>query len=206
MTQVGRPVDRYSRMVQFLKVLLPLAAILLLSTVFLLSRSIDTSVSVPFTQQDINERLAGQIVTRPNYRGTTAKGEDIHVEARKATQGRNGTVPAASEFRGRLGLLNGGEIALDSNSGLIRPDKGTATFVGDVVITSADGMRVTTDLLNTSLEEIRGDTPGRVDGTGPIGDFSAGRMTFGEEKDGGPVHILFTDGVKLVYDPQKAER
>ncbi|MEM1004036.1 MAG: hypothetical protein AAGK26_01545 [Pseudomonadota bacterium] len=198
--------DRYSRMVQFFKVLLPLAAILLLSTVFLLSRSIETDVSVPFTQQDIEERLAGQVVTQPNYRGTTRKGEDVQIEAGQATQGTDGAVPTASEFRGRFGLLNGGVITLDSNSGLIRPDNGTATFVGDVLITTTDGIQVTTDLLNTSLEEIRGDTPGQVNGTGVIGTFSAGRMTFGTEKKDGPVHILFTDGVKLVYEPAKAER
>ncbi|NOD49357.1 MULTISPECIES: LPS export ABC transporter periplasmic protein LptC [unclassified Ruegeria] len=198
--------DRYSRMVQFLKVLLPLAAIVLLSTVFLLSRSIETNVSVPFAQNDIDERLAQQVVTQPNYQGTTRKGEDVQIEATQATQGSEGSTPAASEFRGRFGLLNGGTITLDSNSGLIRPDEGTATFVGDVVITTADGLQVTTDLLNTSLDEIRGDTPGQVNGTGPIGNFSAGRMTFGTEKKDGPVHIVFTDGVKLIYEPEKAER
>ncbi|WP_298936430.1 hypothetical protein [uncultured Ruegeria sp.] len=198
--------DRYSRMVQFFKVLLPLAAIIMLSTVFLLSRSIETNVSVPFAQKDIDARLADQVVTQPNYRGTTRKGEDVQIEATQATQGSEESVPAASEFRGRFGLLNGGVITLDSNSGLIRPDQGTATFVGDVVITTTDGILVTTDLLNTSLDEIRGDTPGQVNGTGVIGNFSAGRMTFGTEKKDGPVHILFTDGVKLVYEPEKAER
>ncbi|NOD94849.1 hypothetical protein GS636_18815 [Ruegeria sp. HKCCD4884] len=198
--------DRYSRMVQFLKVLLPLAAIVLLSTVFLLSRSIETNVSVPFAQNDIDERLAQQVVTQPNYQGTTRKGEDVHIEATQATQGNENATPTASEFRGRFGLLSGGTILLDSNSGLIRPDEGTATFVGDVVITTADGLQVTTDLLNTSLDEIRGDTPGQVNGTGPIGNFSAGRMTFGTEKNDGPVHIVFTDGVKLIYEPEKAER
>lgn len=198
--------DGHSRMVQFLKVLLPLAAILMLSTVFLLSRSIETNVTVPFSQQDIDERLADQVVTQPNYRGTTRKGEEVQIEANRATQGREGSIPAAADFRGRLGLSNGGVITLDSNSGMIRPDKNTATFVGDVVITTTDGIEVTTDLLNTALDEIRGDTPGRVSGTGIIGDFSAGRMTFGTEKKDGPVHIIFTDGVKLVYEPQKAER
>ncbi|NOC93939.1 LPS export ABC transporter periplasmic protein LptC [Ruegeria sp. HKCCD6604] len=198
--------DRYSRMVQFLKVLLPLAAILMLSTVFLLSRSIETNVTVPFAEKDIDERLAQQVVTQPQYRGTTRKGEDVQIEAIQAKQGDEDETPNASEFRGRLGLLSGGTIFLDSNSGLIRPDERTATFVGDVVITTADGLQVTTDLLNTSLDEIRGDTPGRVNGTGPIGNFSAGRMTFGTEKKDGPVHIVFTDGVKLVYEPEKAER
>ncbi len=198
--------DRYSRMVQFLKVLLPLAAIIMLSTVFLLSRSIETTVSGPFSQQDIDARLADQVVTQPDYRGTTTKGEDVQIIATKATQGTEGAVPTATEFSGRYELLSGRVITLDSNSGLIRPDKGTATFVGDVLITTADGIEVTTDLLNTSLDEIRGDSPGQVNGTGPIGDFSAGGMTFGTEKTDGPVHILFTDGVKLVYEPQKAER
>ncbi|WP_174823513.1 LPS export ABC transporter periplasmic protein LptC [Ruegeria arenilitoris] len=193
-------------MVQFLKVALPLVAIGMLSTVFLLSRSIQTNVSVPFSQQDIDERLAEQVVTQPDYRGTTRKGEDVQIEATRATQGTEGEAPTAAEFRGRLGLLSGGVITLDSNSGMIRPDKNTATFVGDVVITTTDGIVVTTDLLNTALDEIRGDTPGQVDGTGIIGDFTAGRMTFGTEKKDGPVHIIFTDGVKLVYEPQKAER
>ncbi|WP_170418262.1 LPS export ABC transporter periplasmic protein LptC [Ruegeria atlantica] len=198
--------DRHSRRVQFLKVLLPLVAIAMLSTVFLLSRSIETNVSVPFTQKDIDERLADQVVTQPNYQGTTSKGEDVQIEASRATQGTEGDAPTAAEFRGRLGLLNGGVITLDSNSGMIRPDKNTATFVGDVVITTTDGIVVTTDLLNTALDEIQGDTPGQVNGTGIIGDFTAGRMTFGTEKKDGPVHIIFTDGVKLVYEPQKAER
>ncbi len=198
--------DRYSRMVQFLKVLLPLAAIFLLSTVFLLSRSVDNNVSVPFSSKDIDERLSDQVVTQPNYRGVTPDGEEIQVEARNARQGSEGDNPTAADLQGRFGLRNGGEITLVSNSGTIRPDKGTATFIGDVVITTTDGIQITTELLNTSLDEIRGDTPGQIDGTGPIGDFTAGRMTFGTEKKDGPVHILFTDGVKLIYEPQKAER
>nr|WP_174826823.1 LPS export ABC transporter periplasmic protein LptC [Ruegeria arenilitoris] len=193
-------------MVQFFKVVLPLVAILMLSTVFLLSRSIETNVSVPFTQQDIDERLADQVVTQPNYRGTTRKGEEVQIEAIRATQGREGSIPTAAEFRGSMSLSSGGVITLDSNSGMIRPDKNTATFVGDVVITSTDGTEITTDLLNTSLDEIRGDAPGQVNGTGIIGNFTAGSMSFGTEKTDGPVHILFTDGVKLIYEPQKAER
>lgn len=202
----GAELDRYSRMVQFFKVLLPLAAILLLATVFLLSRSIETNVSGPFTDEAATERLSDQLVTQPDYKGVTRKGEEVRVEARRASQSRSGDDPTAAEIQGQYNLSNGREITMVSNSGTIRPDKGTATFVGDVVITTADGLQLTTDLLNTSLDEIRGDTPGQVDGTGPIGNFTAGRMTFGTEKKDGPVHILFTDGVKLIYEPQKAER
>ncbi|KIC47480.1 MAG: LPS export ABC transporter periplasmic protein LptC [Ruegeria sp.] len=198
--------DRYSQMVQFFKVLLPLAAIFLLATVFLLSRSIETNGTGPFSDDAIDQRMSDQVVTLPDYKGVTRKGEEVRIEARQARQGQPGDDPTASEIHGQYDLSNGREITMVSNEGTIRPDKGTATFVGDVVITTADGIQVTTDLLNTSLDEIRGNTPGQVDGTGPIGDFTAGRMTFGTEKKDGPVHILFTDGVKLIYEPQKAER
>ena len=198
--------DRYSQMVQFFKVLLPLAAIFLLATVFLLSRSIETNGTGPFSDDAIDQHMSDQVVTLPDYKGVTRKGEEVRIEARQARQGQPGDDPTASEIHGQYDLSNGREITMVSNEGTIRPDKGTATFVGDVVITTADGIQVTTDLLNTSLDEIRGNTPGQVDGTGPIGDFTAGRMTFGTEKKDGPVHILFTDGVKLIYEPQKAER
>lgn len=198
--------DRYSRMVQFLKVLLPLVAILLLSMVFLLSRSIETNVSGPFTEQDLDARVKSQMVTRPRFRGTTRKGEDIQVEAVQASRGSAEGVPTASRLQGRFGLTNGGVITLDSETGMLQPNKGEAVFSGDVVMTTTDGIRVTTDLLNTSLDEIRGETPGPVQAVGPIGRFSAGRMRFGAEKTDGPVHILFTDGVKLVYEPPKTER
>ena len=72
-------------------------------------------------------------------------------------------VEAVESFR------NGRVMPLDSDIGSVRPDRGMATFSGNVVITTADGMRVTTDVLNTALDEIRGDAPGTVRGTGPFG-------------------------------------
>ena len=198
--------DSHSRGVQFLKVVLPLAAILLLSTVFLLSRSIDTNVSVPFSGPEIDERLTDQVITRPDYKGVTRKGEEIRVKARRASQVGEGDSPTVAEVQGRFGLRDGSEITFESDTGTIRPDRETATFSGNVVITTPEGIQVTTDLLNTSLDEIRGDTPGQIDGTGPIGDFTAGRMTFGIIKEDGPVHFQFADGVQLIYVPQKAER
>ena len=44
--------DRYSRMVAIFKVLLPLAALAILSTLFLLSRTIDPTTTIPFADQD----------------------------------------------------------------------------------------------------------------------------------------------------------
>ena len=42
--------DRYSRMIAFLKVLLPLMALALLSTLFLLSQNTEPMASIPFAE------------------------------------------------------------------------------------------------------------------------------------------------------------
>ena len=70
------------------------------------------------------------------------------------------------------------------------------------------------DKLISGMRFIRAETPGPVQGVGPPGTFSAGRMlitareTEGDEaaaRSRPPVHLLFTDGVKLLYDPTKSE-
>lgn len=198
--------DSYSRKVQFFKVLLPLAAIALLSTVFLLSRSIDTNVSTPFSGREMDERLSGQQVTRPFFSGVTEKGEEILVSASAARPSSDDKPAEAQNLRARYRLVNGNELTLTAELGTLRPDQGSATFSGNVIITTSDGLRVSTEQLNTSLDEIRGNSPAEIAGAGPIGEFTAGAMNFGAEKKEAPLHILFTDGVQLIYDPQKPER
>ncbi|MEM7320688.1 MAG: LPS export ABC transporter periplasmic protein LptC [Pseudomonadota bacterium] len=198
--------DLYSRIVQFLKVALPLTALALLSTLFLLSRGNDIDAVIPFAQQDMADRIRDQQITKPYYSGTTEKGEEILVTADYARPGSPGKPAEAIELRATIFLNSGRVIKLDSELGSIAPDRGQATFTGDVVIQSSDGMTITTDLLTTELDVVAGESPGEIHGTGPIGEFTAGAMQFGSEKSDGPVHMHFTDGVKLIYDPQKAER
>ena len=78
--------DRYSRVVSYLKVALPLAALALLSTLFLISRTINTDPSIPFADFELENRLRGQQVTAPFFTGTTATGQEITIAATKALQ------------------------------------------------------------------------------------------------------------------------
>jgi len=65
---------------------------------------------------------------------------------------------------------------------------------------------VTTDLLNATLSGISADSPGPVQAKGPIGTLNAGTMQLQTKTEGGALHMLFNNGVKLVYDPRKSER
>ncbi len=46
-------VDRYSRMVALLKVSLPLIALGILSTLFLVSRAVDPPMTIPFADSEV---------------------------------------------------------------------------------------------------------------------------------------------------------
>lgn len=199
----GAAVDFYSRVVAFLKVLLPLAALGLLSTLFLLSRSIDPTGTVPFSEQDVADRVTSQQVTAPFFSGTTPGGDDIIVKAALARPGGPGNPAEARDITARIIMADGVRMILTSDTGRVAFDTDMATFAGNVRIASTSGFIVTTETLVTGLHEVAGNAPTTIAGTGPIGSFTAGSMEFAAKNKGGPIHMLFKNGVKLVYDPQK---
>lgn len=198
--------DSHSRAVAYLKVLLPLAALVLMSTLFLISRGVNTDAVIPFAEKEIEDRMKGQQVTAPFFSGTTASGDEIMVTASLARPGRDGTPAVASDLSADIRLAQGGRITLASETGSIHPDRDIAQFTGNVQITSADGLVVETEELNTALSGLEADSPGPVRATGAIGELTAGNMHIGVKTEGGPVHMLFKNGVKLLYDPQQPER
>ncbi|NIZ12185.1 LPS export ABC transporter periplasmic protein LptC [Phaeobacter sp. HF9A] len=198
--------DRYSRTIAYLKVLLPLAALALLSTLFLISRKGDTDPVIPFAQVDMENRLRGQQMTAPFFTGTTASGHEITIAAAKALPGVNAGTASATDLEAEIRTGEGRSILMLSDAGFVRPDKDTATLSGNVRILSTDGMRVETDRLDAHLSNVDASSPGTIKATGPLGDFTAGRMRIFTNSKSGAVHIQFTDGINLVYDPANAER
>ncbi|MGR3761190.1 LPS export ABC transporter periplasmic protein LptC [Roseobacteraceae bacterium NS-SX3] len=198
--------DWYSRMVAYLKVLLPLTALVLLSTLFLISRGVNTDAVIPFAEQEIAERTRGQQITSPHYSGTTEDGDEITVTAASALPGGPDSEPSATDLEGEIRLSDGGRILMFSDSGILMPGGDTAEFTGNVQIISADGLRVETEALTTALKGVDAESPGPVHATGPMGELTAGNMRIRPATGGGPVHMLFNNGVKLIYDPQKPER
>jgi len=199
-------VDIRSRMVALFKVLLPLTALGILSTLFLLSRSIDPTAKIPFAEQEMADRLRNQQVTGPVYSGITDNGDEITVTASLARPGGSGAPSEAINLDALIVMGNGQRITLTSDTGTLSADGGTATFTGNVEIISATGIVVRTEALNAALNAIEGDTPGTVTATAPFGDLTAGNMQLREKSDGGPLHMIFNNGVKLIYDPKVSDR
>lgn len=198
--------DRHSRMIALLKVLLPLTALVLLSTVFLISRGSEQEAAIPFAQKEIEERMRGQQITGPFFAGSTPNGDEILVSADSARFDSDAGGATTQEMSAMMRLARGGHISLNSETGSLGPDMEIAHFQGDVVLETDDGLRVETEVLDAHLNAIAADAPNTVEATSPLGHLMAGSMQIKTESQGGEIHILFNKGVKLLYEPQRSER
>lgn len=198
--------DLYSRMISFLKVLLPLAALAILATLFMLSRSDDTIAKIPFAEDEIADRTRNQQVTSPFFSGTTPKGDEIIITASLARPGGPNVPAEAVNLSGRIKMADGVRMTLESDTGSFDITTDMAKFLGNVRITTSTGFLILTEELNAALNDVSGSTPGSIEGSGPLGHFTAGQMQIEAENGDGPVHMVFKNGVKLIYDPKQTER
>ena len=194
--------DRYSRLVGWLKVVLPLLALGLLSTLFLISRAIDTETVIPFADKEIQDRLRDQQVTGPVYYAVTADGEEISFAADKLTtpQGVTGS-NAAETVEVTMDLVGGAQVTLNASRGDFNIEQDNADLQGDVVIRTSTGYRLESERMITQMSSLDVTSPGPVQGDGPVGTLDAGAMSLTAGKAGGPAQLVFTKGVKLVYIP-----
>lgn len=196
--------DGYSRLIAWLKVLLPLMALVLLSTLFLLSRNIDPMAALPFADTEINERLSGQQITGPFFSGTTDGGDLVSVSAGTMST-RSDLKNEAQDFSAQIDLAAGTRIILFADRGEFDLASSESTLEGNVVITTSTGYKLSSDALVADFDELALTSPGPVTGTGPFGTLDAGNMHLQQATQGTNAQLIFTNRVKLIYSPQTRE-
>ena len=195
--------DRYTRLVSWLKVLFPLVALALLSTLFLLSRGIDPGQSIPFAEKEIQERLRDQQITAPFFTGATAQGDELtfYADVLTTPDGKIGS-NKAENVRVTITTTQGTSYRLQSNAAEIDLATNRAELTDDVVIMTSTGYRLTSDLMTSGLSSLDVESPGPVYGTAPEGTLEAGAMTVTQPQNGGATQLFFTNRVKLIYKPK----
>ncbi|MEC3860672.1 hypothetical protein VK792_05200 [Mesobacterium sp. TK19101] len=193
----------HSRVIAWLKILLPLAALSLLSTVFLLSKPADRGTDIPFSDPGIHTRAEQQQITAPSFSGTTAKGDVLSFTADTArpdpdTDG----IAYARNLSARINLIDGTTVFITADSAEINEPDNSALLIGGVELLSSNGYEVHTEKLRSSLDAVHAESLGPISGSGPAGTFTAGKMVLTDPEGDGNVQMLFTDGVKLVYVPE----
>jgi lipopolysaccharide export system protein LptC len=198
--------DRYSKTVSWLKVALPLAALGLLSTLFLFSRVVDPTASVPFADTEVRDRLLNRQITGPYFSGTTADGDQIAFVAKTVTTptGLTGANRAQEVFV-TINQVSGTEITVTSDTGLFDLANDRSELSGNVVVTTSQDYVINSQALIARISEVDLKSPRDVTATTPVGDLQAGAMHISTPQPDAPVQLVFTNGVKLLYQPKQAK-
>lgn len=198
--------DRYSRMVAWLKVALPLAALGLLSTLFLLSRVVDPTESIPFADTEVQDRLLNQQISGPYYSGTTANGDKIAFVAEKVVtpNGLTGANRAEDVFV-KIEMVSGTTMNVTSKRARVNVGQDVADLTGNVVITTSQGYIITSEALIARIAALDLRSPDTVFATTPAGELTAGSMRLMSPEPNTPAQLVFTNGVKLIYQPKQAK-
>jgi len=196
--------NNYSRFVALTKVILPIIALGILSTLFLFSRNIDPTQSIPFADMDVEELARAQRIGAPNYAGVTEDGAAISVTATTARPHEGNTkVISATDVTAVIEDTAGGRIDITAKDGMIDSELQQVTLGGGVEILTSTGYIVHTEGLVIALDETSMASDGRITAKGPFGSFSAGQMVLEVQNSAKDTHLLvFKGGVKLIYDPK----
>ena len=197
-------VDRYSRMVALLKVSLPLIALGILSTLFLVSRAVDPPSTIPFADSEVQERLTNQQVTGPLYTGMSANGDQIEFIAETVVNSPDDVGTNISQnVDVTVDYASGLRATLEANTAETNMSEDRSRLIGDVKIVTSHGYELESELLLVRMTTPDIFSPGPVTGHTPVGPVDAGTMHYFVTEGSEGAQLVFTKGVKLIYLPQK---
>ncbi|WP_339113587.1 hypothetical protein [Thioclava sp. GXIMD2076] len=196
--------NRHSMLVTWAKTLLPLAALVLLSSVFLIGHRVEPGTVIPYSDVDIEELAREPQVVAPEYAGVTKEGAALSVRGSRAIlQPGNGDGSSVQQLVAKLQTRSGLVVDLNATAGQIRPDEDLIELSEGVAMQTSTDYRMRSDLIEISTDQTRVLSPGAVHGEAPMGVLDAGAMELSQPEPGGSNNLLFTKGVKLVYQPQE---
>lgn len=195
--------DAHSRLITWLKIALPLAGLAILSTLFLVARTVNPDDAIPYADVDISDRLREPRMTEPTYAGVTDDGAALTLtsaEARPdAADSSSGT---AQRLVGSLETPDGARSEIQA--GAVRVD-GTARTVflsAGVTLTQSNGWQMTTEEMTALMDRTDISTTTPVAAQGPAGTLTANAMSLTEDADQpGRYLVVFNGAVKLIYRP-----
>ena len=202
--------DLHTRLVGWAKIILPVLALTLLSSLFLISNRIGPEDAIKYTDAGFIERLDQDRITGATFSGVTASGGTFALRTTEVLPGtatQPGQAPDSGRVNGVSGTLTakgGAKTDLVADAAQITDSGQQATLTGNVMVKTTTGYQITTDLLQTDQKRGTLTSPGPVRALGPNGTLTADRMTFGPKQDGTPGdELLFNGRVKLLYGPKK---
>lgn len=192
--------NRYSTVVAWVKVALPLMALALLSTLFLFSRAPNPEDAIPFAEVDVEQLAREQRLSRPRFAGTLDDGREVSLVAETAApEPNNPNRILLTEIESRVRLEDADMLVMSADAGDLDLSRQLVGLIGAVSATTTGGYSLRSDRLNIAMDAMRLSSPGPVRVTGGGITLEAGAMELtGPE---GEAFLSFTGGVRLLYEP-----
>lgn len=195
-------IDRHTRVVGWLKVALPLMALAILATLFLLADRIDPEDALPYAEVDVEGLAREPRMTAPTYTGITSDGGALTLVANEARPATEATPADAIEPRLRLETPDGAINDLSAATAVLDPTGREIVLSGGVTITTSTGYRLETAEMVAQMDRSGLQSQVMVRATGPVGEIVSGGMTLAEDAGTPGAYLLvFNGGVRLVYLP-----
>lgn len=192
-----------TRLVRWLRVLLPLAALVILSTLFLFSRSPDSDPQIPYAEVDAQKMAQDPRLVAPEYSGVTGDGAEISLTATEVAPQDGGAT--AHDLRLDLRRPDGLTADVTAPEGAV--GEGQIGLSGGVNMTTSSGWTMRAPRLDAATDRSRLVAEEGVEATAPFGELRADRMELtsppaSEDEDRADGAILnFSGGVRLIYQP-----
>ncbi len=194
--------DRHTRVVGWLKVALPLSALAILSTLFLVAHRIDPEAALPYAEVDVEDLAREPRMTSPTYAGMTSDGAALTLSADEARPSSDGAPANAAALRLELATPDGARTELLAAEARMDPVAREVVLSGGVVVTTSSGYRLETADMAARLDRTGLESRAPVTATGPAGDIRADRMVLSQDAQTPGAYVLvFNGSVRLVYQP-----
>ena len=193
--------NRYSTLVAWAKVLLPLTALGLLSTLFLLSRTPNPQDALQFNDVDIGLLGTERRLTEPRFAGILGDGQPVTLTAEHAVQRMDDpNMMQMDRVESDVLLKDGENLNLVADHGAYDASAQTVDLIGAVNAQTTTGYQLMSERILVAMAAMQMTSPGAVMLRGPGMMLEAGAMQLTGPEGQALVH--FTGGVRLLYDVQ----
>lgn len=198
---------RRTRIVRWLRVVLPLLALAILSTMFLFSRDSGVEPQIPYADVDAEDMARDPRIVSPEYAGVTADGAEMTLRAAEAAPARQGDGGQAQRVMMNWRSPDG--LVVDLSAPTAGVLGGIIALDGGVRMSTSSGWSVEAARIEAATDRAQILAPAGVSARAPFGELTAGGMELhprtadgldGENRPGSAT-LNFTGGVRLIYRP-----
>jgi len=192
---------------QILRLVLPLSALALLSTVFLLSTGVDPQRAVEMSDINVEELTREPRIGEARFAGVTIDATAITIVAHSVRSAgdlrEDGPVLLYLDTpRGELEFPTGRIATFRGAEGRIDQSQDEIMLQGAVVLETSDGYIMTMPTLISAIQTTHVQGMGGIAGQAPAGDISADtvELTLSDDETEGYL-LAFKGNVRLIYFP-----